>query len=108
MESGRNYWNVLMRPMFFWGHYFITIKWDWGKFLPGMGRWLTNTIKGKQVIHSSTLLKLWIERKYAIDSIPVKSYKKCFVVLVEWTLTKRHQKSFPKAWKGFFTIVYPE
>ena len=100
MESGRSYWNMLMRPIFFWGHYFITIKWDWGKFLPGMGRWLTNTIKGKQVNHSSTLLKLWIEIKYAIDSISVKIYKKRFVVLVELTLKDIKNCSL-KLEKGF-------
>ena len=42
---------------------------------------------------------VWIERKYAIDSIPVKSYKKGFAFLVTLKL------SFPEASKGAFTIA---
>ena len=33
-------------------------------------------IKNKKVTHSNSLLKLWTERRYAIELIPVKSYKK--------------------------------
>ena len=43
-------------------------------------------IKSKKVIYSNSSLKVWLERKYAIDLIPVKGYKKGFVFLVTLTL----------------------
>ena len=43
------------------------------------------TVMEKKKTYSSSSLKLPIEWKYAIDLIPVKSYKKCFVFLVAAT-----------------------
>ena len=40
----------------------------------------------KKVTFSNSPLKLSKERKYVIDLIPVKNYKKAFVSLVETTL----------------------
>ena len=57
----------------------MIIKWDWGKFFPEIGKWLTPTIKDKNVTFSNSSLTVWIERKYDIDLISVKSYKKDFV-----------------------------
>ena len=76
-----------MWVMLFWGHSLIIIKWDCGKFFPKIGKWLTPIIKSKKVIYSNSSLKVWLERKYAIDLIPVKGYKKGFVFLVTLTLT---------------------
>ena len=61
-----------MWVMLLWGHSLIIIKWD--KFFPKIGKWLTPTIKDKKVAYFNSLPKVWIERKYAIDLIPVKSY----------------------------------
>ena len=65
--------------MLFWGHSLMIIKWDWGKFFPKIEKWLTPTIKDKNVTFSNSSLTVWIERNYDIDLISVKSYKKDFV-----------------------------
>ena len=57
----------------------MIIKWDWGKFFPKIEKWLTPTTKDKNVTFSNSSLTVWIERKYDIDLISVKSYKKDFV-----------------------------
>ena len=67
-------WAVL-----FWRHSLIIIKWDWGKFFPKIDKQITPTIKDKKVTYSNSSFKVWIERKYVIHLIPVKSYKKDFV-----------------------------
>ena len=51
-------------------------------------------------------MKLWIVRKYVIELVTVKSYKKDLVFFCGKDL-KIHQVSFPKASKVVFTIVYP-
>ena len=72
--------------MLFRGHSLIIIKWDWGTFFLKIGKWLIPTIKDKKVTYSNSSLK-WTERKYAIDLIPVKTYKEYFAFLVTLTLT---------------------
>ena len=63
------------------------MKCDWGKFFLKIVKWLTPTIfRTKEVTYSKSSLKLWIERKYATELIPVKSYKKGLAVLVAKTL----------------------
>ena len=79
MQSGENYWNILIYSL-------IIIKCDWGKLLPKIGKWLIATIKDKKATYSNLSLTQWIERKCAIDLIPVTSYKKVFVFLVGTTL----------------------
>ena len=54
----------------------IIIKLDWGKIFPKVGKWITPTVEEKRVTYSNSTLKLWIETKYAIDLMPVKSDKK--------------------------------
>ena len=71
--------------MLIWEYSLMIIKWDWGKFFLKVGKCLTPTIKNEKVIYSNSSPKLWIDRKYAINLIPVKSYKKGFVFL--WTMT---------------------
>ena len=88
-----------MWVILFWEASPIIIKWDWGTFFPKIGKWISPTIKDKNVTYSNSSLMVWIERKYAIDSIPVKSYKKGFAFLVTLKL------SFPEASKGAFTIA---
>ena len=70
-----NMWVMLL-----WGHSLIMIKWDWGKFFPKVGKWLTPTFRNQKVTYCSS--SLWIEGKCAIDLIPVKSYKGGLVFLV--------------------------
>ena len=86
MESVKKYWNIFMWPMFFWGHYLITIKWDWGKFSLQCENDSPLQLRTKKVVYSNSSLELRIEKKYATDLIPAKSYKKCFVFLVGLTL----------------------
>ena len=56
-----------MWVMLFWGHSLIIIKWEWGKFFPKVGKWLTRTIKDKKITYSNSSLKVQIERKYTTD-----------------------------------------
>ena len=72
--------NVVLRTFSY------TINWDSGTFFPKIKKWLTHTIMDKKVTFSNSPLKLSKERKYVIDLIPVKNYKKGFVFLVETTL----------------------
>ena len=58
------------------------IKCNWEKFFPKIGKRLTPTIKDKKLTYSNSPLKLWIERKYNIESIPMKSSNKNLVFLV--------------------------
>ena len=44
-----------------------------------------STIKNDKITYSNSSLKVWIERKHAIDVMPVKSYKKGFVFFVTLT-----------------------
>ena len=69
----RSYLNMWV--MLFWVHLFILIKYDWRKFFPEIGKWLTLIVKVKKVTYSNSSLNLWIERKYTIELIPVKSHK---------------------------------
>ena len=78
----------------FLGHSLIIIQCNWGEFCPKIR--IT-----KKVTYSNSLLKLWIERKSAVELIPVKSYKKCLVFLI----AKTYHKSLSKGNKGVFTIV---
>ena len=55
------------------------IKWDSGKFFPKIGKLLTPTIQDKNVTYFNSSLKVWIERKHAIDFISVKNYMKGLV-----------------------------
>ena len=43
-------------------------------------------IKEKKLTYSNSTLKLWKDRKYAIELIPVESYKKILVYLVAKTV----------------------
>ena len=70
LRSCLNMWVML-----FWVHLFILIKCDWRKFFPEIGKWLTLIVKVKKVPYFNSSLKLWIERKYTIELIPVKSHK---------------------------------
>ena len=47
---------------------------------------LSSIIKDKKVTYSNSLLKLWKERKYATELIPVKSYKKGLIFFVVKTV----------------------
>ena len=60
------------------------------------------TIKDIKVIYSNSSLKLWKERKYAIEQILMKSYKNFLVFLVARSL-KDNVNPNPCS----FTIVYP-
>ena len=55
----------------------------------------------------SLKVKLWIERKYTIKLIPVKSYKKATVFVAYGKVTGRYHKSFPKPSKGVCIIAIP-
>ena len=79
------------------GNSLIIIKWDWGKFFPKIGKRLTLTIECKKVTYSNSSLNLWIERKYAIELIPVKSYKKCLIFLAAKTLNNTTNHSLKLA-----------
>ena len=73
----------------------------WGKFFPKTGKWLTPIIKDKKLTYSNSSLKLWEEKKYTIELIPVKSYKKILLYLVANKV--KYNRSFAKAGKGVFT-----
>ena len=62
-----------MWVMLFWGNSLIKFKWEWEKFFSKIGKWLTPTIKDKKVTCSNSSLRLWFERKYVIELMPVKS-----------------------------------
>ena len=47
---------------------------------------LSPIIKDKKVTHSNSSLKLWKERRYATELLPVKSYKKGLIFLVVKTV----------------------
>ena len=66
----------------FSGNSLLIIKWDWGKFFPKIDNWFIPTIKDKKATYFNPLLKVYAEKKYAIDLIPVKSYKKGFMFLM--------------------------
>ena len=54
--------------MLFWGHTLIINKCDWRKFFPKIVKWLAPTIsEGQKVTCSDSSLKLWAERKHAIE-----------------------------------------
>ena len=53
------------------------------KCFPKIAKWITHTIKDKKVTSSNSSLKLWTDRKYAIELIPVKS-----IVFLEWNTLK--------------------
>ena len=78
-----NFFNTWVK--LFLRHSFIIIKCNWEESFPKMGLWLWTFNKGKQVTYSNSSFKLWIERKYAIELIPVKIYKKYLVFLVKKT-----------------------
>ena len=75
-----------------------------GSFFPKVGKWLTPTIKEKKVTYSNTSLKIWKERKYAIELIPVKKIleRSCIFCGKD---SKRYHKSFIKASKVVFTMA---
>ena len=50
----------------------IINKRNWGTFFTKIVNWLTPTIKDKKETYSNSTLKLWTERKYAIELIQVK------------------------------------
>ena len=52
----------------------------------------------------NSLLKLGIEKRYAIGIIPLKSYEKGLVLFVAKTT---QSQIIPKASKSAFTIAYP-
>ena len=85
MEPGKTYWNILMWVMLFSGRSLITIKWNWGKFFPKIGKWITPKIKEKKVIYTNS-------------KIPVKICKKGFVFLVALILknTTNHSLKITK------------
>ena len=62
-------------------------------------------IEGQKVTYSNSLLKPWIEWKYVIKLIPVKSYKKATVFISYGKVTGRYQISFPKPSKSVFKIA---
>ena len=70
----------------FSGNSLLIIKWDWGKFFPKIDNWFIPTIKDKKATYFNPLLKVCAEKKYAIDLIPVKSYKKGFMFLMSLKL----------------------
>ena len=72
------------------------------KFFQKIGKWLTFVIKYKKVTYSNSSLKLWRERKYAIELIPVKSYEEGLSCGKE---SETYHKSLAKACKGVFTIA---
>ena len=76
-----NMWVMLFR-----GHSLLKIKRGWAKFFHKIRKWLIATIKDKRITSSNTSLKLWIEKKYALDIIPTKNYKKRFVFFVTVTI----------------------
>ena len=57
-----------------------------GKFFQEIEKWLIPTINDKKVNYSNSSLKLWKERKYVIELIPMKSYEKGLLFLVSKTL----------------------
>ena len=71
-----------MWVMLFCGHSLKMIKCNWEKFFPKIAKRLTPTIKDKKLTCSNSPLILWIERKYNIESIPMKSSNKNLVFLV--------------------------
>ena len=80
-----------------WGHSLIKIKWDRGKIFSKIGK-LTTTNKDKKVTYYNSSLKLWLERKYTIELMLVKNWRKGLVFLVAKRI---------KAKNGVFTIVHP-
>ena len=88
--------------MLFRGHSLIMIKSDWMKFYPKIAKWITHTIKDKKVTSSNSSLNLWTDRKYAIESIPVKS-----IVFLEAKTLKDITSHSLKLEKSVFTIAYP-
>ena len=97
MKWGENYWNILVFGNDFRGVFSYNNWMRLREFFSKIGKKITPKIRGKKATYSNS--SLWIEKKYAIDLIPVKSYMKCFVFLVTTTL-------IPKASKGVFTIAY--
>ena len=69
-----------------------------------VGKWFTPIVKDKKVTYSNLALKLWKERKYPIELIPVKSYKKGLIFPVVKTM-KDLTNHWLKASKGVFTIA---
>ena len=63
--------------LLFCRHSFKIIKWDWWNFFPKNRKWLTLQLMTKKESYSNASLKLWIERKYATEFIPVKSLFFC-------------------------------
>ena len=100
MESGENYWSILIWGKVIFGTFSILIKCDMGKFFSKIGKWLTPIIKNKKVTYSKSTLKLWKKRNYAVKLILVESYKESLIILVAKTV---NHKSFVKASKRFFT-----
>ena len=64
-------------------------------------------IEGQKVTYSNSLLKPWIEWKYAIKLIPVKSYKKATAFISYGKVTGRYHIPFPKPSKSLFKIAIP-
>ena len=87
-----NMWVMLL-----WGHSLRIIKCDWGKFFPKIVKWLTPTVlRTKKATYSKSSLKLWIERKYATELIPLKSYKKGLAFLVTLKYFRNHSLKLVK------------
>ena len=82
----------------------IITKCDWGKFFLKIEKWLPLQLT-KKITYSKSSLKPWKDKKYAIELITVKSYKKG-LVFSQGKNTKRYHKSFPKARKGVFIVFY--
>ena len=78
-----------------WGHSLIKIKWDREKIFSKIGK-LTTTNKDKKVTYYNSSLKLWLERKYTIELMLMKNWRKGLVFLVAKRI---------KAKNGVFTIV---
>ena len=66
--------------------FYILVKYDWGKFFPKIWKWTTPIIKNKKVTHSNSSNKASKDRKYAIESVPVKIYKKGLIFLITKTV----------------------
>ena len=66
-------------------------------------------LRTRKNLTSNSPLKLWIVRKYAIESILVKSYNKCLVFLVVNTLKQRcfhNSLSYFKQMPHFLPMIF--
>ena len=76
------------------------------EFSPWNNKITHSYIKEQKGTLTHHFLKLWIERKYTVEHLSLKIYKKGSCISCGKD-TERYHKLFVKAWKGVSTIVCP-